>query len=67
MSEQVPSDDRCHECGMTVTPPHAYHPYAACLMFKQCHDSATVQANLDAVVAWGYQLACEEGQKGTQA
>jgi len=26
-----------------------YHPFAACLMFKGCHDSATVKANLWAV------------------
>lgn len=26
-----------------------YHPYAACLMFKQCLNSETVRANLQAV------------------
>ncbi|OYD50667.1 hypothetical protein CBY09_07995 [Acidovorax kalamii] len=29
--------------------PGEYHPYAACLMFKACHDSETVRANLEAV------------------
>jgi hypothetical protein len=38
----------CNECGMPVKP-NEYHPYAACLMFKACHSSSVVQANLDAV------------------
>lgn len=35
----------CGECGMPCTP-NEYHPYAACLMFKACHDSKVVRANL---------------------
>lgn len=48
----------CAECGM---PNQAgeYHPYAACLMFKACRDAGVVRANLDAVIAHGYQLASE--------
>lgn len=42
----------CAECGMPVTSDE-YHPYAACLMFKACHNSETVKANLDAVLAQG--------------
>lgn len=38
----------CGECGMPCTSGE-YHPYAACLMFKACHNSETVRANLDAV------------------
>lgn len=38
----------CAECGM-VCEPGEYHPYAACLMFKACQNSATVRANLEAV------------------
>lgn len=38
----------CTECGM-VCAPGEYHPYAACLMFKACHDGAAVLANLRAV------------------
>ena len=49
----------CCECGMQ-TEIVEYHPYAACLMFKACHDSETVQANLDSVIAHGYQLAYQE-------
>jgi len=56
--------EACQECGMPCSPKD-YHPYAACLMFKACHDSQVVKVNLDSVVAWGYQLCCEEGQKGT--
>jgi hypothetical protein len=35
----------CGECGM-LCEPSEYHPFAACLMFKGCHDSATVRKNL---------------------
>lgn len=38
----------CGTCGMPSTPGE-YHPYAACLMFKACHNSETVRANLEAV------------------
>jgi hypothetical protein len=48
----------CKECGMPVAACD-YHPYAACLMFTACHNSETVQANLDSVVAHGYQNAYE--------
>lgn len=35
----------CGECGMPCFPAE-YHPYAACLMFKQCHNAETVRAKL---------------------
>lgn len=38
----------CAECGMPCTRGE-YHPHAACLMFKGCHDSATVRAGLAAI------------------
>ena len=38
----------CAECGMGCNAGE-YHPYAACLMFKQCRNSETVRANLQAV------------------
>lgn len=38
----------CAECGMHCSVGE-YHPYAACLMFKACHNSETVRANLDFV------------------
>lgn len=41
----------CQDCGMVVRTPTEYHPYAACLMFKACHDGDTVRANLEAVRA----------------
>lgn len=43
----------CAECGMPVDKATTYHPYAACLMFKACHSSDVVQANINAVVAHG--------------
>lgn len=66
MTDSIPSETiTCGECGMPLPQAESqfvYHPYAACLMFKQCHDSTVVQANLDGVVAHGYQLAIEEGK-----
>lgn len=38
----------CGECGMPCAA-NEYHPYAACLMFKACHNSEVVRANLEAV------------------
>lgn len=35
----------CGECGMPCRAGE-YHPFAACLMFKACHNSETVRANL---------------------
>lgn len=45
----------CVECGMPVS--GQYHPYAACLMFKSCKNSETVEINLKAVLNEGEQLA----------
>lgn len=42
----------CGECLMLVKPGE-YHPYAACLMFKACHDSRIVRENLAAVLEHG--------------
>jgi hypothetical protein len=38
----------CDFCGMPCKADE-YHPYAACLMFKACHNSEVVRANLEAV------------------
>lgn len=40
----------CGECGMPCRASE-YHPMAACLMFKACHNSDQVRANLGAIVA----------------
>lgn len=63
MSEQRTSEqpDFCCDCGMSVSNGE-YHPYAACLMFKQCHDAPTVRGNLNAVVKFGYDMCYEEMQ-----
>ena len=57
--------NECKQCGMLVEAAE-YHPYAACLMFQGCNNSAVVRANLDAVVASGYQIAIDEGVKSAQ-
>ena len=44
----------CAECGMGCNAGE-YHPYAACLMFKQCRNSETVRANLQDVRDDSYQ------------
>lgn len=52
-TEPTPTDaamDPCGDCGMPCAQGE-YHPYAACLMFKACHNSETVRANLNAVRA----------------
>lgn len=53
------SSRHCVECGMLVDSADTYHPYAACLMFKSCHDGNVVQANLDGVRANGAQWEAE--------
>lgn len=48
MSESAGRENVCGECGMPCEP-NEYHPYAACLMFKACHNSIVVRTNLSAV------------------
>jgi hypothetical protein len=43
----------CSACGMLVGLHRNYHPHAACLMFRECHNGNTVDANLRAVVEYG--------------
>lgn len=52
----VPS---CAVCEMTVGDGE-YHPYAACLMYKQCRNAEAVKDNLWAVVDFGRQLEKEK-------
>lgn len=59
-STETVSDMYCRECGMTMEAPGEYHPYAACLMFKQSGSCTTVRANLKAVVEYGYQRAIRD-------
>ncbi len=42
----------CSDCGMPCKVDE-YHPFAACLMFKACHNSEVVRANLFFVVESG--------------
>lgn len=46
----------CAECGMPCRAGE-YHPFAACLMFKACHNSETVRANLAPLQAENERLA----------
>ena len=51
----------CGECGMPVEP-NEYHPFGVCLMFKACHDSATVRANLWAIQERSYNIGRTAGE-----
>jgi len=53
---------KCAECGMGCKAGD-YHPYAACLMFKACHDSETVMDNLRAIGASTYHQGRVAGLK----
>lgn len=48
----------CAECGMPCRAGE-YHPFAACLMFKACHNSETVRANLATLQAENERLRAE--------
>ena len=37
---------RCAECGMETKDKREFHPYAACLMFRGCHNGDTVRGAL---------------------
>lgn len=40
----------CAQCGMVMVRPDEYHPYAACLMFRGCHDGDMVRTSLKDVI-----------------
>jgi hypothetical protein len=46
----------CAECGMTVIMSE-YHPYAACVLYRQTHQSEKVADLLRDVALYGYQAA----------
>jgi len=48
-------NDKCAACGMPMPKdgPARYHPHLACLAFRACHNSATIDANLKAVIEYG--------------
>lgn len=59
-----PNKSTCADCGMAVSPGE-YHPFAACLMFKACHDGDQVRINLNAVRSHAAQQDPDKGD--TQA
>jgi len=42
----------CGDCGMVINPSD-YHPFAACLMFKQTRNKKYVDSNLNSVIEYG--------------
>lgn len=44
---------RCSGCGMCLRAPNHYHPYAACLMHRQCKDASQVEVYLKEVLEHG--------------
>ena len=62
------SNERCTACGMNCAPGE-YHPYAACLMYRECHSQDVVRANLQQVVAHGrgqVETECSECAENLQ-
>lgn len=60
---------QCDECGMP-TDANEYHPYTACLIFKQTSSSKAVHANLNAVLADGanrWRSVAEQAEKAEKA
>lgn len=42
------NNTKCKECGMTIQ--DEYHPFAACLMYRQTRDADVVRVNLASVI-----------------
>ncbi len=47
---------KCGECGMIVFQ-NEYHPYAACILYKQTRQAEKVQDLLRDIASYGYQAA----------
>ena len=56
-----PLSEPCAECTM-LCKPNEYHPFAACLMFKACHDANIVRANLAPIVLERMKIAALEAR-----
>ncbi len=56
----------CAECGMPIESATEYHPYAACLMFKECYNSEIVRSNLNAVIEHAALAEREELREGVR-
>lgn len=49
MTEQL----KCSGCGMRLPAPNHYHPYAACLMYRQSKDASQVEVYLKEAIEHG--------------
>jgi hypothetical protein len=49
-------NDHCAECGMACLPGD-YHPYAACVMYRQCRQSEKVESWLKQIMDYGAKQA----------
>jgi len=58
--------DRCAECGMIVDV-NEYHPYPACVMFRQVADGDKVRAYLDQIIEYGKGESAKELATVTRA
>lgn len=62
-------NQQCAECGMPVEPGE-YHPYTACLIFKQTSSSKAVHMNLSAVLHEGgnrWRSVAEQAEKALRS
>lgn len=48
--------DYCRQCGMTLNDSAEYHPYPACLMYRQVPRANSVRLHLSQVLEWGREL-----------
>jgi hypothetical protein len=51
----ISDENRCHDCGMYVQPGD-YHPYAACVMYRQCRQGEKVESWLAQIIQHGRDL-----------
>lgn len=45
---------KCSACGMLITP-QEYHPYPACVLYRQTQQSEKVQNWLESIVQYGME------------
>lgn len=45
--------EKCHDCGMGLCDPQEWHPWAACVGFKETHDSRDVWERLNEIAKEG--------------
>jgi hypothetical protein len=55
--------DKCAECHMLVSPSE-YHPYAACVLYKQLGQADKVKSCLDSIIEYATRSQLKDGGAG---